>query len=364
MTKIHCCYRLEQLARLGLPSQIFIPALLQELHHDIPSLSNTFCWQNNEGKLSNIFDETHNTIASKKFITSMSSTNPDKYLHTTNWISELDQPTTSFEQYEINPHLKAFYKTVLLPMGYINSYFMPIFHTETKKRLGVLMIHRQKGESDFTKAERAQLQNIAALIAYGLQQPETKDLYTTDGWEQGLLIVNRSGKLHHACSMGEKLLSLASSSRFDASTKQFANDLFIFNNFQQLLANLFNSDNVQNASINPTLATTNAWGEFKLRAFLIKDMMGDRDDQIGLNIRWQEPFVLKLFHRIRTLNLTPRQETVGLLYAAGNQHQTIADKLNLSLYTVKDHVKNIVDRLAIHSRVDLIELILCDRSSI
>ncbi len=362
MSKIHCCYRLEQLARLGLPSQIFIPALLKELHHDIPSLSNTFCWQNNQGKLSNIYDETHNTVVSKNFITSMSSTAPDKHLYTTNWVSELEHPTTSFEQYGKNPHLKAFYKTILLPMGYVNSYFIPIFHTETKKRLGVLMIHRQKGGPDFNEKERTQLQNIAALIAYGLQQTDTKNVYTTDGWEQGLLIVNSSGTLHHACSMGEKLLSLASSSRFDATTSELANDLFIFKNFKQLLANLFNSDKNNNTSINPTLSTTNAWGEFKLRAFLIKDMTGKRGNQIGLNIRWQEPFVLKLFHRIRTLNLTPRQETVGLLYAAGNQHQTIANKLNLSLYTVKEHVKNIVNRLDIQSRADLIELILCDRS--
>ena len=96
MSKIQYCYRLEQLARLGLPSQIFIPALLQELHYDIPSLSNTFCWQNNEGKLSNIYDETHNTNVSTKFITSISSDKHDKHSHTTNWVSQLDQLTTSF----------------------------------------------------------------------------------------------------------------------------------------------------------------------------------------------------------------------------------------------------------------------------
>jgi DNA-binding NarL/FixJ family response regulator len=73
---------------------------------------------------------------------------------------------------------------------------------------------------------------------------------------------------------------------------------------------------------------------------IIEDKAGRRSTQIGLNIR--------------------RQETVSLLYASGDHHQTIAEKLNLSLYTVKEHVKNITDRLDIHSRADLIELILCD----
>lgn len=363
MEKIQCCYRLEQLAGLGLPSQIFIPALLQELHHDIPSFSNTFCWQNNQGKLSNIYDEVQNTRASRDFITSMSSTKHDKYRHTIDWVSQLEQATTSFEQYGHNPYIAKFYKTVLLPLHYFNSCFIPIFHTETHKRLGVLMIHRQKDEPDFSVQERNQLQNIATLIAQGLQQSQTKNLYTTDGWEQGLLIVNHNSELNYACSMGEKLLSLACTSRFDATTEHM-NDLTIFKGFSSLIKNLLNAKCNDAGDFNPTLATANAWGEFKLRGFLIKDMTGKRSNQIGLNIRWQEPFVLKLFHRIRTLKLTPRQETVGLLYAAGNQHQTIANKLNLSLYTVKEHVRNISARLGIRSRADLIELILCDRGSV
>lgn len=362
MEKIQSCYRLEQLTRLGLPSQIFIPALLRELHHDIPSLSNTFCWQNEQGKLNNIYDESHNTEVSEKFITSMSSNKSDKYSHTTNWVSQLDQPTTSAEQYGKCPFIADFYKTILLPMDYCNSCFIPVFHAETNKRLGVLMIHRQKGQPDFTQTEREQLQNISTLIAYALQQPTNKNLYTINGWEQGLLLVNRYGKLNYTCSMGEKLLSLASYSHFD-STVSLSKDLAIFKNVNQLIKSLLNSKNSKGTNINPTLTTSNAWGEFKLRGFLIKDMVGNRGDQIGFNIRWQEPFVLKLFHRIKTLNLTPRQETVGLLYAAGNQHQIIADKLNLSLYTVKEHVKNISERLDIHSRADLIELILCDHSS-
>jgi DNA-binding CsgD family transcriptional regulator len=363
MEKIGRYYRLEQLARLGLPNQIFIRALLQELHHEMPSLSNTFCWQNAQGMLSNIYDEIHNTETSNKLIVSMASNKPDIYGNITNWISQLDHPATPFNHYGKDHYVATFYKTILNPIGYYNSCLVPVRQAVNNKRLGVLMVHRQQGTADFTEDDCHKLQHISTIIAHGLSQTNTKHLSTTDGWEQGLLLIDLHGNLQHACSTGNKLLSLASCSRFDVSTKPTENDLYIFGDLNRLITNLTEPDNHKQAICDPTLTMCNAWGEFKLRGFLIKDLSGNRANQIGLNIRWQEPFLLKLFHRIRNLTLTPRQETVGLLYAAGDPHQTIADKLNLSLYTVKEHVGDINERLNIHSRADLIELIICDKSS-
>ena len=163
--------------------------------------------------------------------------------------------------------------------------------------------------------------------------------------------------------MGEKLVTLASASNLNDRLNNTANDMLIFNGVDKLVQNLLRENKPRASMVNPTLTTSNAWGEFKLKGFLIKDKSGNRSPQIGLNIRWQEPFVLKLFHRIKTLKLTPRQETVALLYAAGDQLQMIAYKLDLSIHTVKEHIKNISIRLNTHSRADLIELILCDTSS-
>jgi hypothetical protein len=95
-----CFYRLVQLANLGLPSQIFIPALLEELHNNLRSLANTFCWQNDEGELSNIYDESHSNNIIESFITAMSSDKADKYARKTNWINQLQRPTTTVEYYK------------------------------------------------------------------------------------------------------------------------------------------------------------------------------------------------------------------------------------------------------------------------
>jgi DNA-binding CsgD family transcriptional regulator len=355
-----CRYRLEQLARLSLSEQTFIPAFLQELHHHVPSISNTFCWQNIDGNLNNVYDEKSNADVIKHFICAMASTEPDKYSHTINWVSSLDKPVSTFEFYSICPYVAEFYKTILLPMGYVNSCFVPIIQATTKIRLGVLMVHRKRGEPEFTEKERGYLEHIAGIVAYGLTQPVSEHKYIADGWKQGLLITDHDGKLLHSCPIGEKLLLLASTSQFDAHSILTTHDLTVFKDLDRLITQLKSSSGSKSSSQNPTLTTNNAWGKFILHGFLIKDKTGLESKQLGFNIHWQEPFVLKLFHRIKILNLTPRQETIGLLYAKGDPQQSIANKLSLSIYTVKEHVRNFSDRLQIHSRGDLIERILCD----
>ncbi|NOQ77648.1 MAG: hypothetical protein GQ475_07675 [Methylococcaceae bacterium] len=358
--QIKYSHRLEQLAHMGLPEQVFIPALLQELHHALYSLSNTFCWQDEEGQLNNIFDEALNTTVISNFITTLSSSESDKYTHTSHWVSTLDKITTTFEFYGKCPLVAEFYKTILLPLGYQNSCFVPITCPDSGHRLGVLMIHRKRKDPDFSADEREYLSYVAKVIATACQKVSNPNLFTIDGWEQGLLIVDETGRLHHGCSMGLKLLALASSPKFDDSNKTLPKELNCFDGLSTLISTLIHSKKNQTKHPNPVLTQSNSWGEFKLRAFLIDDVKDHHSPQIGLHLSWQEPFVLKLFHRIKLLKLTPRQETVGLFYAAGDPLQSIADKLEISLHTVKEHIRNISDRLNTKTRADLIAIILCD----
>ena len=53
--------------------------------------------------------------------------------------------------------------------------------------------------------------------------------------------------------------------------------------------------------------------------------------------------------------LTDRQQTVLQLLAEGYSNQEIADKLVLSPYTVQTHRNNIMQKLNLHSRADLIK---------
>jgi len=347
---------------MGLPEQIFIPALLQELHHEIGSLANTFCWQDDNGKLNNIYDESLNTTGISHFIDAMSDSGPNKYSYTVEWVSQLDKVTTTSDFFGKCPHVADFYKTILRPMGYHNSCFVPVICADTRKRYGVLMVHRKKGEPDFSANDLGFLSQVANIIQIACVQDIHLDIHMLEGWEKGVLIVDLEGILKHSCPMGLKLLALSSSSKFNQDNNRVPKDLRFFSGLTQLIDGLTNSKNGHKTT--STVSIMNAWGEFKLHAFLMADLSNSNESQIALNISWQEPFVLKLFHKIKTLGLTSRQETIALFYAAGDQLQIIADKLNISLHTVKEHIRNISTRLNIKSRAELVGIILCEKALI
>ncbi|MDC9726069.1 MAG: hypothetical protein PSN44_09190 [Gammaproteobacteria bacterium] len=256
--------RLEQLAHLRLPTQTFIPAILQELHHIIPSIANTFCWQDENDDLSNIYDEMANTEVYDAFVRSISSQTSDKYSHTIEWVSKLDSPTTSFDNFGKCPFIAEFYNTIMLPAGYMNTCFVPVFHNTTHKRLGVIMVHRPKNAKRFSKTEQKDLQAIAMIIAHGIEHASQETTAMTDGWSQGLLITNQAGELQYSCSMGSKLLAFASTSQFSEQQRNTDN-LHIFNNFQDLIDNIINQGKHSQQDEPPILNMSNAWGQFQLK---------------------------------------------------------------------------------------------------
>ncbi len=62
-------------------------------------------------------------------------------------------------------------------------------------------------------------------------------------------------------------------------------------------------------------------------------------------------------------DLTDREREVADLLASGLSNAEIADALYLSVYTVKNHVSNILMKFQVHSRTELVALILSDRYS-
>jgi DNA-binding NarL/FixJ family response regulator len=56
---------------------------------------------------------------------------------------------------------------------------------------------------------------------------------------------------------------------------------------------------------------------------------------------------------VESTRLTKREKQVIALIANGSTNKEIAQKLHLSTYTVKSHVHNILEKLALHTRVQI-----------
>ena len=56
---------------------------------------------------------------------------------------------------------------------------------------------------------------------------------------------------------------------------------------------------------------------------------------------------------IKSVRLTMREREVVTLIANGLTNKEIADKMNLSIYTIKSHVHNILEKMALNTRVQI-----------
>lgn len=64
--------------------------------------------------------------------------------------------------------------------------------------------------------------------------------------------------------------------------------------------------------------------------------------------------------RSSAVRMTKREREITVLIAEGMSNKEIARNLNLSPYTVKSHVHNILEKMALHSRLQIVASILKD----
>jgi DNA-binding NarL/FixJ family response regulator len=61
----------------------------------------------------------------------------------------------------------------------------------------------------------------------------------------------------------------------------------------------------------------------------------------------------KIDKLISAVKMTSREQEVISLIAAGKSNKEIAGELNIAIFTVKSHVHNILEKLALHTRLEL-----------
>lgn len=341
-----CLYRLEALGYLPLARRLFVAAFLAELHQLIPSLSNSYCWCEHGG-VSDFYDELSSYRLEKAL------TRFNRHLKQLPALATVPAFTTD----DPPPPLRSLtyvYRHSFFPHGYHHSLILPIPSTAS-----VMLLNRTLTQPAFNARELSQLEEIQALFEQGLQSQPEQCANTTSGWQSGLLIVDQYAELLQCCPNGINLLALALQKHPGQFGRQRLMDTRAIDGMYELVDHLLGST----SSEQQVLRLNSLWGSFEISGYPVIDTLGHRAPQVYLHICWQVPFALKLFHQIPNLCLTQRQEVIALLYATGEPTKTIASILGLSLYTIKEHVHNIFDRLGIHTRAELIECTICQAAA-
>jgi DNA-binding NarL/FixJ family response regulator len=74
--------------------------------------------------------------------------------------------------------------------------------------------------------------------------------------------------------------------------------------------------------------------------------------------------VMKYFNQLKNPNeyhLTPKEKEVLALLAEGLSYKMVADRLDISFYTVNTHVRKIYEKLHVHSVSEAVALALKNR---
>lgn len=108
----------------------------------------------------------------------------------------------------------------------------------------------------------------------------------------------------------------------------------------------------------PSFCHANGCGRFIFTAQWLEPQNREPGGFIGVTIEHQEPQALKILRGLRDLPLSPIQKEVALLLAQGMSNPEIGQRLHIKRTTVKDHIGKIFDKLDIHSREELLPLLL------
>ena len=89
-------------------------------------------------------------------------------------------------------------------------------------------------------------------------------------------------------------------------------------------------------------------------------MLGRRRLAVYVTIRQKDSWAISPPRRPSQEQLTPREREIVTLIAMGQGTMDIAEELVISPETVRTHVRNAMGKLGVHTRAELVAVVLCD----
>lgn len=349
---------IRQLCCLGLGGRAIMPALLNAVRELVPSDSAEFFWVDARGEMSNHYAEQSlpPDVMQSYFRRADTGSEHPLFASFKTRATQPDPVTTltftdAFKRTEL-------YRAVLQHLGAEHALYCVI--RERNVPLGQLSLYRGRKRVSFGAKDRAAIAAVAGYIAHGLddsfgaRNPAAPDHSYRDTDHQAMLTLERNGTLRHCSSAARSLLQYVALDSLNRGT--YMQQDAAIGDLLRDLANQLSPVVVHRedgAGAPPAMAVTNRWGRFVLRAYWLTDDRHAPDALIGVQIRRQEPMVLRLSQAMQRLALSPQQREVGLLLAQGKSNPEIAGALGVSLNTANYHVKQLFAKLNTHERTEV-----------
>ena len=228
--------------------------------------------------------------------------------------------------------------------------------------MGILLLHRAQSERQFTPKEERIFSDLIPYFAHAVKKSTDAKPLFIDSRNQGVLIFDQQGKLQHLSPEGRRLLFLATHPKIgtdhvDVEVSQVVIPQELVRLCQKL-AGLFN--NGGRSGNPPVWRHNNRWGKFVFRGQWLEFADGSGNGHIAVTVQQQKPLLLIVLDRSEEFGLTPKQAEICQLMVAGHSYESIAERTNVTRYTVIDHVRRIYERLAVKNRSELITKLMAD----
>ena len=354
---------IRQLSCLGLGGRAIMPALLRAVRELVPSDSAEFFWVDARGEMTNHYAEQTLPPDVMQFYFDRASAGGEHpcFASFKTRAAQAD-PVTTLTVTDALRRTDPF-RSILNHLGAEHALYCVI--REREQPLGQLSLYRGKTGTAFGVNERTAIAAIAGYVAHGLDDTFGAGKYPAgdpgyrDTDHHAMLTLERDGTLRHCSSAARRLLQYVTLESVNRGT--VAQQDAAIHGLMRELADQLDAVFVQPADIPvppPALVVTNRWGRFVLRAYWLTDDVRAVDALIGVQIRRQEPMVLRLSQAMQRLALSPQQREVGLLLAQGKSNPQIAGALGVSLNTANYHVKQLFTKLNTHERTEVAPMLL------
>jgi DNA-binding CsgD family transcriptional regulator len=335
-----------ELCSLGLPGELFVPALLEAMHAVIPSSRNLFDWIDSGGRIQRYyfegpidnkiarlyFDEFYNRRESEAMPRFSDLALGSVVIRSA---QELDR--TSFYD-------SALYNEIWRPQD-LHYHLEGIIRRGDGKALGSMVLYREKTDPIFIKEEEDLLATLIPYIARAMQlQPKSQGQFVGSR-RNALVNLDHRGQILHLSRDAHKLLLLAHGNVTPslAGVEPTADDFPTLTVLCRALARSANA-------LKPVVATLdNDWGRFEFHAHAMEPADAQGPPIIAVTIQHMEAAEVFKARVLQNAPLSIVQRKVCSLLLSGLSHREIADRLGVAPNTVIDHVRKIYLKLDVHS---------------
>lgn len=347
--------RIEQVCCLGLDGQVFIPALLRELHALVPSSNNVFHWVNERQQVINVFSEIPPGVLPRYLSEFLNKREREAFPGVSELVARYSGAFTMEEIAYENYYQSAFYNEIMRPADY--RYLAAVVIREQNRALGMIVLHRGHKDRPFQDKEKNLLESLIPFIAHGMNNAVPVHYPLVEHPDSGLMILDQKKRVHYVSPRARYLLFLSQHPQVVPDSVKDTGltiPLELISVIDRLQAIYHHSP----MSTPPVWRHKNPWGGFIFRAHWLDPVNGPDTGMIGVTIQHQEPAPLKVMRLAKKLGLTPKQVQVCSLLTAGQAYPKIGERLHVSTHTVTDHVRKLFEKLEVFNRSELVTKIL------